>query len=503
MEIRYREVKNDWQDRIICFLLPVAYFILVVLFYPFRFVFELDPDEGINLIKAFLSMQGIRLYSEIWSDQPPIFTHILSILFRIFGHSANVARILVLLLSCLLLWAIVRYMLSFWRLPHAIGAFLLIIILPYYTRLSVSVMIGLPAIVFAMLSFLALSYWHLERKYIWLILSAILLGVSVLTKAFTGFLVPIFTIGILLFDIEGFRLKRSWGNFLKPTAIWVAIFSIVTMFMAITFIGLEGIPQLINLHLIAGSSESLAHQIQDKTISEYLIASWPILLLGLVGMLYSIKEKKWTALYLSAWVITSFLLLSNHFPIWYHHQLLVTVPAACLAGIAIGEFMRETLNVLRTRKLRPLDVILVSISLIAIIFVATDRIPSLRNQYDKNLPNINPPMGSPVPEQTMLAIIWDYADQTEMLVTDRPMFAFRTGLSVPPYIAAFTGKRYKIGDLTEDEVLETIKQYKPAQVVLARFFHPIIEEYLKDSYAIRYTRNNDTIYIRRDILLNE
>ncbi len=39
-------------------LLPFSLFALVILFFPFRFVFELDNDEGVNLIKSVLITQG-------------------------------------------------------------------------------------------------------------------------------------------------------------------------------------------------------------------------------------------------------------------------------------------------------------------------------------------------------------------------------------------------------------------------------------------------------------
>ena len=45
-------------------LLPFSLFALVILFLPFRFVFELDRDEGVNLIKSVLITQGDDLYSD-------------------------------------------------------------------------------------------------------------------------------------------------------------------------------------------------------------------------------------------------------------------------------------------------------------------------------------------------------------------------------------------------------------------------------------------------------
>jgi hypothetical protein len=61
-----------------------------------------------------------------------------------------------------------------------------ILLLPTYLNLSVSVMVGLPALAFAMLRCLP-DHLAPTTQLIWLTLSAIALSLSVLTKLFTGF----------------------------------------------------------------------------------------------------------------------------------------------------------------------------------------------------------------------------------------------------------------------------------------------------------------------------
>ena len=36
-------------------------------------------------------------------------------------------------------------------------------------------------------------------------------------------------------------------------------------------------------------------------------------------------------------MVIAYLLLLNHTPVWWHHQLLISVPATILAGIEIGK----------------------------------------------------------------------------------------------------------------------------------------------------------------------
>ena len=86
-------------------LLAAAFFGLVFLFSPFRERFEFDLDEGVEVIKGFLLARGYPMYTQIWSEQPPLFTYLLAVAFRLFGFEVDVGRILVLLFSALLLAA--------------------------------------------------------------------------------------------------------------------------------------------------------------------------------------------------------------------------------------------------------------------------------------------------------------------------------------------------------------------------------------------------------------
>ena len=92
-----------------------------------------------------------------------------------------------------------------WGYQHALVGTLILILLPTYLGLSVSVMIGLPAIAFAVLSLLALTAWHQYRKYLWLILSALALCLSVFTKIFPAF----------------WYLFLSWASWLMNIDAWV------------------------------------------------------------------------------------------------------------------------------------------------------------------------------------------------------------------------------------------------------------------------------------------
>ena len=83
---------------------------IVFFFFPYRAQFEFSSDEGVNLMKSMLMDNGYKLYGQIWSDQPPLFSYLLAGVMRITGYNVAPARTLVLIFACLLLWAAIQFM---------------------------------------------------------------------------------------------------------------------------------------------------------------------------------------------------------------------------------------------------------------------------------------------------------------------------------------------------------------------------------------------------------
>jgi hypothetical protein len=59
---------------------------------PLRDALQFGEDEGFEVMKAFLCLKGFRLYQDIWNDQPPVFTALLTEVFRWFGPTMLAAR---------------------------------------------------------------------------------------------------------------------------------------------------------------------------------------------------------------------------------------------------------------------------------------------------------------------------------------------------------------------------------------------------------------------------
>ena len=166
--MKTQSTNKTWWNTLGDLLLPIAVALIFLVFtfsyFPFREKLQFDTDEGLNLMRSMLVVRGHPLYSEISSDQPPLFTQILALLFRVTGFEVNPARSLVLLFSTLLVWSGAQFLQLTWGKLAAILFLPLVIMVPRYLVLSTAVMIGVPSIALASVSMLFVILWHQKRS---------------------------------------------------------------------------------------------------------------------------------------------------------------------------------------------------------------------------------------------------------------------------------------------------------------------------------------------------
>jgi hypothetical protein len=123
---------------------------------------------------------------------------------------------------------------------------------------------------------------------------------------------------------------------------------------------------------------------------------------------------------------------------------------------------------------------------------------------DKDLLN-SPSLGGSELQATagklrILNLMNEYIGQTHWIVTDVPMFAFRVGRPVPPVLATFSSKRLATGSLTEEDILNAMREYQPEQVLMARFEIPALEEYLQENYTLMLSPEFYRLFLRNDLV---
>jgi hypothetical protein len=190
-------------------------------------------------------------------------------------------------------------------------------------------------------------------------------------------------------------------------------------------------------------------------------------------------------------------------PTWPHHELLVTVPAALLAGIGAATALREIWHRVRSRDRQSLPLGPALVGVVALSSLLLTRLPDFLRDFNPRLPNLAAPSAESsaesLAERQIVALMADHAEETHWVYAENAMFAFQAGLSVPPPLAVLSRKRLETGSLTDAQVLEVLEAYKPELVLESRFFLPAAEEYMR---LRNFTRLDSTpkyrLYLRKD-----
>jgi 4-amino-4-deoxy-L-arabinose transferase-like glycosyltransferase len=482
-------------------LVPVMIALIFLAFtfsyYPFREKIQFDSDEGLNLMRSMLVVLGHPLYREVSSDQPPLFTQILALLLRVVGFDVNPARVLVLFFSTLLVWSCAQFLQLTWGKLAAMLFLPLIIMVPRYLELSVSVMIGVPSIALAAVAMLFVAFWHQSRRNLWLVLSSFALALSVLIKLFSGFLAPIFLIGMIVSEYVNRREEGFSWNMFQPALIWGISFAVLAILLGLVLVGPQNAGLIIFPHLTAPLTEEL--QGAGYTINAHLQSAVPLLILGIFGGLFSIYRRNWLTLYPLTWSALAYALFSFYSPVFYHHQLLITIPIAMMAAAVVGEGIHSFIRLRQPSALIHLQTLFGIVALIGFGWVSTHYIPVLDKEL-MNRPRISGFNLKATPGKLkVLRTMNEYIGQTNWIVTDVPMYAFRVQRPVPPILATFSSKRLATGSLTEADILTAMREYHPEQVLMARFVIPALEAYLQKNYTLVLSEEYFRLFIRNDL----
>jgi Dolichyl-phosphate-mannose-protein mannosyltransferase len=462
--------------------LPIAFFLFTFYFMPLGEVFQFDPhDEGIELIKAVLHREGFALYTQIYNDQPPLFTILLSGWFRVFGQSIGAARLLTLSFSTLLVWAFCQTLRCYvGYLPAFIGTGLLIISCNFL-RLSVSAMVGLPALALAMLSIYTFTLYKQNSARLTLLISATLLALSLQIKLFTGLLVP-----LLIFDLIQFRWLQG------PQKGSRRLLGLEITTWLVTLIGVFA---LVGIQYNALSYEQLFHSHFDHTVTSvfdaassyeligsFLLQDFDYLLLAIPGIITLWQTKRWPQLLPLLWLIAALLLLWQHRPVWYHHYLLISLPLAWLAthGVMLSfEVLRQWRSPLAWRSATPMRARFAAGCVIFSLLLVPVKLGATQLENHRVLAQ------SPEHLELVQAL---RSNQPAMpwLFTDCPMYAFYAGLKVPPEIAVLSLIRIESQAITPAQLLAVFEKYRPKQTLLCK--SPTLQNHINDYLGQHYTK---------------
>jgi hypothetical protein len=448
---------------------------------PWWSVFELDPDEGFNLMKAALVADGHAMYAEVWSDQPPVLTYILALVERIAGGGIAWARATVLVFAMLLiasLFAVVRAdfgRVGAWAACLTLGAGFL------FQSLSVSVMIGLPAVALATASLALLWRTESHRSAI-LIASGVVMALALQTKLFVATAVPA---GVLAAAAAG-PLGDAAARRAARAAVWLGSTLLAWALIALAS-GLDPVAHLIAPHTQDGIAEAFTYDGGPARFWALMSQQPHYLFMAAAGLALGFRRRPMRAWGAVLWGAIALAALIDHRPLWPHQLMLMFVPLAWMAG-GVGAAVRRPLSPATAARIKAA---VAAVALIAVVPFAVSNAGRTAERFTAPTDPI---------DSAAVAALSRYAAQTRRIVTDSPLDAYYAGLRTPPELAVISLKRVKGGTLTPEDVLAVIRRVQPEQVSYRRMFmgKPVLA-YLKDAYDQVPDTRRQVLFVRRGL----
>ncbi len=461
-------------------------------------VFEFDPDEGNNLIKSLLLHHGHAFFRDIWSDQPPLLANLLWGVGAVFGFDVAIARLVVLAFAGMMVFALYDVLRLLRGHVAALTGSLLLVVSTQFVQLSVSVMIGLPSVALMTLGVWALVRFHEQRRAAWLCASGVLMALSVATKMFTAFLVPLYGLVVVFWTLlDGGR--RNPRLVLRAALLWGTGFAaafVVGMWPALAARSMSG---MIHAHELAresrgGSADGLG------TLLGFLREDAVLYGLAALGLGRALLRSHVEAVLWGAWLALAFLTLRDHYPVWPHHRLLLAPPAAALAGYAVGALVGSDERGEKRTGLRRTAELLVPVGFVAFLLYVN---PSLRDSIQR--PSS---WTDSAADERVLAALEPYRGKITSMVTARQMYAYRLGAPVPPNLAVTSYKRIQTGLLRASDIAREVKTSRPEVLVLSKRWGSSIRREVRRAaqgkYQVVYRdgKNGDTeVFVRNDVVV--
>jgi dolichyl-phosphate-mannose-protein mannosyltransferase len=427
-------------------------------------VFERDFDEGIQLMKAALLERGYKLYSDIWSDQPPLFTYLLSHIFYIFGDSVQLARFIVTICAAVLvaLLAALCQGISGW--PAALVLVILTIASEHFLRLSVSSMIGIPALGFAVISIVYFERYLSSGRVSAMVLSSLALGASLATKMFT---LPI--AGAIAATLAFKWAMTSSRKFLVAGVIWGLL---VACQLVATFVAF-GVDwqQVVGTHRSARGTIIFSLQGMPAVV-EFLEGNSILVAAACLSSLFFVTRKDDRVLLPALWFLAAMVGMVGHAPVFYHQTLLLSIPLCWLAAIGLGRLIDT--DAWRIKRDKPMLIALAVAGLLLIVQIPSNIKATYREAIGIQC--------TECPE--IIHFLRSNTASETWMITDRPMFAFRAVIPVPPNTAVWSAKRRNTKQLMDEDIVAAKNKYPIGMVLMNR--EPWSCEFIKKHFEGGY-----------------
>jgi 4-amino-4-deoxy-L-arabinose transferase-like glycosyltransferase len=403
-----------------------------------------DPDEGVDLVVFRTVQAGSPLYQSTYFSQPPGFLLTIYPGYVLFGSTLEAARLAMSLWSLVGLLAVVWFACELKSPTLGFTAIGVLYMIPVYFDQTVTFQADALPAVFSMLALAAIIRFHNTSSQIWIILSALAAGMSLLTKGDVSVL-PAVGLVMMWAVIER---KEPFLRLVSHAGLFAMAYVAMVILMCLPF-GLTAVYQnVVTLRILAGAAFPQDTGVFFSMLAEkpQLVAFGVLAILSSGLALFADHDARPPVLVLLAWTLSTFIILFFYHPLWQHHLTLLALPVALLFSLSVYKIFALELEGF------------VPVATLVLVVAA------LVSRFNYTLS---------VRQGIMWDIDWHGVDLVkantqpgDYVVCDQGFIPVLAGRPIPPNLTDLSPVRIRSGGLSQQAFEAALDQYKPKMILL-------------------------------------
>lgn len=493
-------------------------FVVLQCLLPLRTAIQIGADEGFELTKATLCRHGYKLYAEVWNDQPPLHTYLITQVLKHLSPAVSGPRPVTVAFTTVLLGVLFLIIHRTSGLMVAGLACALVMGSPGFLELGSSCMLEIPALALALAALCVLVVVRETRWRLAEMLAGVLFGLALQMKLVTMILLPLAALIIWLrrrgsvpADIPppapttgGERKNPHSRDPVKPRGPSRTFFPTGTVRAGLLFATSLGISFVAIALLVTGGA--YLHHFQQSWSSHFaparsfeygspedhpfdwsvLLKNWDATIPALLGITVSLGKlrKMPMAALPTVWLALMLAVFATHKPWWPYYYLHVAIPLCWCAALGWEAFGR------RVRAAGGPGPRL----FFAMLAVCAAGWMGLRVYLQV--------MGIRRSPQTYSSLVLKEIERlkpfTRFMYSDDSIYSFHAGIPMPPELAVVPLKRLWSGDLTNARIIERMRAVSPEVVLLRNDTREVpFQDMLEAEYRVVYQDSQHRLYTQK------
>jgi hypothetical protein len=495
-------------------------FAILQLWLPLRTAIQIGDDEGFELAKATLCLHGHNLYTEVWNDQPPLHTFLISQILKHLSPSIVGPRLVTSLSAALLLTSIfiISLRINGWVVAALTTA--LLIASPGFIELSSSCMLEIPALAPAVAALGVLLVAGQTKRHTAEVLSGILFGLAFQVKLVNVVLLPLAALIIWMQHrkptaphdvaqpsadtsraVESRRVGnagqdrssveiRRWFPANITASLLILTASLTVSFAAIDY-GIDRGAFLLHFqqswvsHFAPTKSFEYGSPTEHSFDWSILIKNWDATLPAIFGLILSVRQrcKRPAAILPVAWLALTLLVFAKHKPWWTYYYVHNAIPLCWCAAIGVAA-MAQSIH--RRRRGLALAVAAFGIAVVswlgARLYLQISGVRHAPRTYSS----------------LVLRELGRLKPLARFIYTDQTVYSFHSGIPLPPDLAVLPLKRFWSGDMTNARLAAEISEVKPEVILLRNDTREVpFQDLIDAEYRVVYQDTDHRLYTKK------